>query len=445
MNLKKFAVRGLVVLAIAVALCMFFSGTIKTITTAKVKLTRGQNGRLEEKVELSGKLTFPEVEPIRVELEEGQTLTITRVNVRPGYTVKAGDVLVEARVADYANAMKQQQDAYDEALDQLLQLESKNANIRVRPNDERYAQCYFALREARKAAVASKVEMDALLNQERLTLPETGVPEGASEALTAAIEKWRAADAAQKQAQAEMDAVERYLPDEATWTYITEKHQYEEKMAEAEQKMRALGELNGRVQAICAPHDGYVAEVVIKEGDTYDGSGNLITITKPDTMPVLRADISQSDRAVTEGMAVTIASDNYGTVETRVTATGVDAEGKKYADVEVTQDVISAGGSVYAMTTADMPMTLIFRAQQSSTLIAASAVHGTGKDRYVYTVDTSYSSFGNSKMTVHKMTVTVLAEADGIASVQEDLGYYDIAYMEDRPINDGDTVMLYLD
>lgn len=135
-------------------------------------MTRGQR-TVEEKVELSGKLTFPEVESIRVELEEGQTLTITRVNVRPGYTVKAGDVLVEARVADYANAMKQQQDAYDEALDQLLQLESKNANIRVRPNDERYAQCYFALREARKAAVASKVEMDALLNQERLTLPET--------------------------------------------------------------------------------------------------------------------------------------------------------------------------------------------------------------------------------------------------------------------------------
>ena len=32
MNLKKFAIRGLIVLAVAVALCMFFSGTIKTIT-----------------------------------------------------------------------------------------------------------------------------------------------------------------------------------------------------------------------------------------------------------------------------------------------------------------------------------------------------------------------------------------------------------------------------
>ena len=60
MNLKKFALRGLAILAVFVALCMFFSGTIKTITTAKVKITRGRSGRLEEKIQLTGKLTFPD-------------------------------------------------------------------------------------------------------------------------------------------------------------------------------------------------------------------------------------------------------------------------------------------------------------------------------------------------------------------------------------------------
>ena len=157
MNLKKFAVRGLIVLAVAVALCMFFSGTIKTITTAKVKLTQGKSGRLEEKVELNGVLTFPEVERVRFALAEGQSLTITKVNARAGYTVKAGDVIVEARVADYANTMKQYQTDYDGALDQLLLLESKNANIRLRSSDERYTECYFALRDAKKATVAAKV------------------------------------------------------------------------------------------------------------------------------------------------------------------------------------------------------------------------------------------------------------------------------------------------
>jgi hypothetical protein len=32
MNLKKFAIRGILFLAIFVALCMFFSGTVRTIT-----------------------------------------------------------------------------------------------------------------------------------------------------------------------------------------------------------------------------------------------------------------------------------------------------------------------------------------------------------------------------------------------------------------------------
>ena len=58
MDLKKFAVRGIVVLAVFVALCMFFSGTIRTITTPKVKLTSGRRGKLEERTELTGKLAF---------------------------------------------------------------------------------------------------------------------------------------------------------------------------------------------------------------------------------------------------------------------------------------------------------------------------------------------------------------------------------------------------
>ena len=45
--MKKFAVKGLIALAAAVALCMFFSGTIRTITTAKVKIVTAKTGKLE--------------------------------------------------------------------------------------------------------------------------------------------------------------------------------------------------------------------------------------------------------------------------------------------------------------------------------------------------------------------------------------------------------------
>jgi hypothetical protein len=40
MKLKKLAVRGLIVLAVAVALCMFFANTVVTITTPKVRLVQ---------------------------------------------------------------------------------------------------------------------------------------------------------------------------------------------------------------------------------------------------------------------------------------------------------------------------------------------------------------------------------------------------------------------
>ena len=35
----------LIVLAVVVALCMFFSGTIKTITTAKIRVAQATTGR----------------------------------------------------------------------------------------------------------------------------------------------------------------------------------------------------------------------------------------------------------------------------------------------------------------------------------------------------------------------------------------------------------------
>ena len=37
MKLKRFALRGLIVLFVAVALCMFFARTVQTITTPKVQ------------------------------------------------------------------------------------------------------------------------------------------------------------------------------------------------------------------------------------------------------------------------------------------------------------------------------------------------------------------------------------------------------------------------
>ena len=81
MNMKRFAIRGLIVLAVVVALCMFFSGTIRTITTPKVNLYSPKQGKLEQTVELTAKTVFPESKPVTLPGAKDLTLNIESVKV----------------------------------------------------------------------------------------------------------------------------------------------------------------------------------------------------------------------------------------------------------------------------------------------------------------------------------------------------------------------------
>ena len=120
--MKKMAIKGLVTLAAVVALCMFFSGTIKTISTAKVKLVTAKQGKLEEEIKLSGNLTFPETEDVKLALASDQSVTIKRVRVAKGRRVAAGDVLFEAEVSGYDKEMESLRGEYDAAQKELMDL-----------------------------------------------------------------------------------------------------------------------------------------------------------------------------------------------------------------------------------------------------------------------------------------------------------------------------------
>ena len=444
MNLKKFAVRGIVVLAVFVALCMFFSGTIRTLTTPKVQLTNAKRGKLEERIQLSCKLVFPEVEKIEVDLPEETTLTILAVNTREGYTVQEGDVVVRAKVTNYEQLRKQYQDAYDQASEQLLTLENKNRGIRITRRDQAYADAYFGLREARRNEVATALEMDALLSREGLPRVDSGYPQGASTELCRAIEAWRTAAAAKAAAQQAMDEASRYTVEDSVWTYITEKHDAEQKISESEASLAELIELNDRVQNFVAPHDGYIGEVAAKEGESFDGSQPLYTLTPEDKLPALRADISDVERNVTEGMTATLNPDSYDAIDTQVVATGTDAEGRKYADIQLNDAIVRARGSVLAMMAEETPLSLIYRAREASTLLPTGAVRGSGDERYVFIVEQNTAAFGGDTLKLHRMDVKVISEYGGTTAVQEDLSYYTIAYGEDRAIDDGDVVMQYI-
>ena len=444
MNLKKFAVRGLIILAVVVALCMFLSGTIRTITTPKVRLTAAKNGKLEEQYPVTGKLSYSATYKVMPEVPAGQSVTVTKVNVREGYTVKEGDVLFTAQVADYDTNMAQYQQDYNKASSDLLELEKKSGDIRIRRTDQAYADAYYGLRDAQEENLTAKIDMNTLLSAQSLTLPQEGYPDGADEKLTAAIDRFRASETALSEAQAAFQKASRYSVSDEVWNYIEQTRTLKETMADSQAKMEALSELNYTVAQVTAPHDGYVVAVNVKSGDPYAGHSAAVELSAADKGPVIRADVSSVKRTIAKGAAVTVEVGDEK-IDAKVASTEVGEDGAKYAVIDLTKEMIKAAGSVYALTGKDISLTLTYRAKESTTLLPLSAVHGSDQDRYVYVVNRESSTFGADKMTVKKQNVTVLAEVKGVVSIQEDLSYTTIAYMEDRALNDGDTVMEYTD
>ena len=62
MKLKKFALRGMIILGVVIALCVLFSGTLRSLTTAKVREAEVKRGKFENVVELEARVAFPEKE-----------------------------------------------------------------------------------------------------------------------------------------------------------------------------------------------------------------------------------------------------------------------------------------------------------------------------------------------------------------------------------------------
>lgn len=158
--MKKFAIKGLVALAAVVALSMFFSGTIKTISTAKVKLVTAKQGKLEEEIKLSGQLTFPEKEDVKLELSSDQSVTIKRVRVAKGRKISAGDVLFEAEVSGYDKEMESLRSDYDDAQKKLLELERKNGDLRLKRTEEIWIEAYDALGKSKDELAQAQTNLE---------------------------------------------------------------------------------------------------------------------------------------------------------------------------------------------------------------------------------------------------------------------------------------------
>ena len=443
--MKRFAIKGLAALAAVVALCMFFSGTMKTLSTAKVKIVTAKSGKLEERLSLEGTLVFPETEEIGVSgLSAGQSVTVRRVRVAKGRRVKAGDVLLEGEVEGLEAKLDELTKTCEDAQKELLELERKNGEMRLKRTEELWIEAYDALAAAKAAQLEAQTALVVAARMAGVELDGGRLPEGVKEEeLLACQQAADDADAAAAQALRSFQSANRLGISEDVVTAITKTRELEAKISDAQAQIAELTVLRERARAVVAPHDGTIVEVSVKAGDSIGEQTVAVVMSADKSRGVLRVQTDSTDRRIEKGTQTEAGNDGGKTVTKKVTDTGMTEEGKPYVDIELSdKDITSLGGAASLMST-PVKVTVSYRASSSTTLLPVSAVRGTGEQRYVYVISDTQNALGEQTLKVTKQDVKVLAEVGGTASLETDLSRQRIAYMEDRPIEDGSEVMLY--
>ena len=421
-------------LAAVVALCMFFSGTIKTISTAKVKLVTAKQGKLEEEIKLSGNLTFPQTEDVKLALTSDQSVTIKRVRVAKGRRVAAGDVLFEAEVSGYDKEMESLRGESDAAQKELMELERKNGDVRLKRTEEIWVEAYDALAKSKEDCMTAQTQLEVAAKLAGVTLSGGRLPSGETdETLTDAQKAVDAAQAAQDETQKKFNSAIRLGHQQNVINYITQSRQLNEKLATTQEKITALDVLAQRARQVTAPHDGYIVEINVRAGDSYDGKTAALVISSESGDAVLRADTSKIEKKIDKGTQVTVKRDSDKTLTKKVTDSGVNEEGKRYIDVKLTdKDITNLGGGA-ALFSAAVEMTASYRASSSTTLLPASAVRGSGDSRYPYIVSEESNALGQRVLKVKKQDVKVLSEVGSMVSIQDDLSRQRVALWRIAP------------
>lgn len=426
--MKTKALKGFAALLALLVVCFFFSGTVRTLTTAKVMLTYPQQGRLKETLNLTGTLHFSATEDVSVTLPEGAALTITQVNVAPGMAVSAGDVLFETVFTGVDTLIAVQEDNYATAQTELLTLERQNSQLRVQRTDESWLAAYDALVDAYNAQHDAEVALTVATNL------QTGV----KEAQSAYDEAAQAVASAEKT----MEKLDRIGIAEDVYAYTMEKRDIQARMDAATANIVSLRTLEQSTRQITAPHDGYVVAVNLSAGQSWDGQAAL-TLSAEGAEMLLRADASDLSRSISEGANVTV-SGRFGTsVKTTVTKTGYDSHGEPYAEVGLSAKEATSLDTVAHLMSQGTSMQITYTAAQASYLLPAAALRGSEGNYSVYTVTKSQNAFGQTVLTVAEQEVTLLDEGGSMVSID---GIYDnvqVAYMEDRAISPGSEVMAY--
>lgn len=445
---KQKALKALAILAAVIALCMFFSRTVQTITTPKVQRVSPTKGKLEEKIPLSAQVYFPETEEIAIDAAADLHLTITAVKVKAGAQVKAGDVVFTAAAPDYEAKRKELQENYDKKVKELA--EERAGSVRL-PTTSKQNTAYNTLMESYAAYYTARYQACLAAQNAAYTLPDDETAwADLADAPEAVRQACAAAAAALVRMEEDFQTLKKFYTDggrvgDTTFTFIKKLDGLRQEIDDYAAQLMALDSLHQSLIAITAPHDGYITDIALKQGDSYEGTKAAYTLSAADCQPVLRADVSKVTKTLKEGAKVTLGD---GTA-TQVTSLETAADGSKFALVELNKDVLKASGGLTNMIKeTEISITLSYKAAKNSTLIPASALRqDSDSSYYVYVVSQRYGGglLESGGYVLQKTAVTVLEKTDKMVSIAEDLLWTEIADREDRALSDGQAVMDYVD
>lgn len=451
MKLKKFALRGMIILAVVIALCVLFSGTIRSLTTAKVQRAQVKNGKFENVIELSSKVAFPEKEEIKISIPDGLSLTVQRVPMAAGQKAKKGETLLYTQLTDAEKTIAELEKKYDEARSAIEDWERKHGDIRLSRNEEAWVNAYDAARQADKDELNLRQSLMAVMNitnsadftDENVKKILKGMSQSVGQPILDDYREWKVKKEELAKAREKLKSLDRYAVSDDVWTTLKSKRDAQDNLKEAEDKLMQIRTVERQMAEIKAPHDCYVIESKVKKGDPLTGNAEVITITAEGKDPVLRA-LTDPKMNVQKGMAVTIPSKTYwARMETKIVATDINDEGKPYADAEINGSVIDGLGNVSSMLRKDeIKLKITSRAKENSFMVRTAAIIDEGENQYVYAIRQEESPLGGVRTTVRKQQVTVIGKNETWTSIQETFAEGEIVYLPDRPINDGDTVMV---
>lgn len=449
--MKRFAIRGLLILSLVVVSSMFFAQTVLTITTPKIKIETARKGKFEDRLSLTGEIGFErtlEYTPIGV---SGITLTINKLHFRIGDWVEKGQVIADASLpADFETKISDAREKFQTAQGEYLKNETENASLAKNTDSDknnviREAEAALnMLMDAQEALIAATAGKGLALGTDAAGWATTVQASGDAELITLmgnVIDAQTAVNTAEEQV---VTLFSKSRTKKELFEYIEKRVSLRRNMDKEQKALLLLLEQSEQLKTIIAPRPGYIVEMGLEQGKTYDGTKAAVTVSV-DCEPMLKCDASGVERTLETGMKAGIKS-SLGNLQSEITAIVNSGYQKTDLFIALDKDTLVKLGGLHTLLVAKAKLEteIAYRAKQTTTLISASAVRTEGDNKsYVYTIEQG-SGFWGVKLTVQKKTVTILERGEMDISLEEDLSGVNIADKEDRSIENGMTVMEYV-